>query len=70
MAGAMALAHVVKYAGRRLRGVMGYDRQLRTLLEMQTLGEEGLRYLHRFGRVASGWLHMSAVPAVRVADIR
>ena len=69
MAEAIALAHVVKYADRRLsavRGVMGSGSA--ALLEVQTLGEQGLRYRHRLGRGVSGWMHLKAIPAPQLAD--
>ena len=39
-----------------------------TILEVQTLGEQGLKYRHRFGRLPSGWIHVSAIPAPRLSD--
>lgn len=69
MAEAISLAHVVKYADNRLagiRGVMGDGSA--ALLEVQTLGERGLKYRHRLGRSVSNWMHLKAVPAPRLAD--
>lgn len=69
MAEALALAHVVKYADDRLsdiRGVM--EGASATLLEVQTLGERGLKYRHRFGRGISKWMFLEAVPPPRLAD--
>ena len=66
---AIGLAHVVKYAANRLTcipGAMGKDSA--NLLEVQTLGEQGLRYRHRLGRGISDWMHLKAFPAPRVAD--
>ena len=68
MAEGLAVADVVKYAddrwvGRRGKMVGGSS----TLLEVRTLGEAGLRYRHRFGRRISNWMHLSAVPAPRLA---
>ena len=66
---ALAIAHVVKYADGRLRGVpgvMGADSA--TLLEVQTLGARGLRYRHRLGRGVSNWMHLEPVAAPRLAD--
>ncbi|MGR4866729.1 PfkB family carbohydrate kinase [Caulobacter sp. LARHSG274] len=66
---ALALAHVVKYADQRLAEVGGVMAETScTVVEVQTLGAEGLRYRHRFGRHVSGWLSLDAVPAARVAD--
>ena len=69
MAEAIAVAHIVKYADSRLAricGVMADDSA--TLLEVQTLGEQGLEYRHRLGRGTSNWMHLKAVPAPRHAD--
>ena len=69
MAEALALAHIVKYADSRLAGIGGVMAEdSATLLEVQTLGEHGLRYRHRLGRRATGWISLKAVPAVRIAD--
>ena len=69
MAEALALAHVVKYAGSRLAGIGGVMAEdSATLLEVQTLGEHGLRYRHRLGRRATAWVSLKAVPAPRIAD--
>ena len=69
MAEAVALAHVVKYADRRLsgvRGVMGSGSA--ALLEVQTLGDQGLRYRHRLRHGVSNWMHLKAILAPRLAD--
>ncbi|MDE0101792.1 MAG: hypothetical protein OXN89_05380, partial [Bryobacterales bacterium] len=66
---AVALAHVVKYADRRLDGVEGVMASDSTvLLEVQTLGDQGLRYRHRLRRDVSRWIHLEAVPAPRLTD--
>ena len=69
MAEAIALAHVVKYADRRLAdvpGVMGSDSAV--LLEVQTLGAQGLRYRYRLRRDVSQWTQLEAIPTPRLAD--
>ena len=69
MAEAVALAHVVKYADHRLAGVHGaMGKDSAVLLEVQTLGDRGLRYRHRLRRGISRWMHLKAVPAPRLAD--
>ncbi|WP_342110488.1 PfkB family carbohydrate kinase [Methylobacterium sp. SI9] len=69
MAEAIALAHVVKYADERLTGIEGVMADSSaTLLEVQTLGEQGLKYRHRLNRGVSDWEQMSAIPAPRLAD--
>lgn len=69
MAEAVALAHVVKYADERLAGVAGVMAEgSATLLEVQTLGEHGLKYRHRLGGELSNWVHLGVVRAPRLAD--
>lgn len=69
MAEAVALAHVVKYADHRLAGVHGaMGKDSAVLLEVQTLGDRGLRYRHRPRRGGSRWMHLKAVPAPRLTD--
>jgi fructokinase len=66
---AIRLAHIIKYAHQRLASVDGImQKGSTTLLEVQTLGDEGLRYRHRLGRGVSDWLHLNAVTAPRLAD--
>lgn len=69
LAEAVRIAHIVKYAEQRLAGVMGaMDRDSATLVEVQTLGDQGLRYRHRFGRKPSEWTKLSAFQAPSFAD--
>ena len=69
MAEATALAHVVKYADHRLAGIRGVMASgAAVLLEVQTLGDQGLRYRHRLGGRVSRWMHLKAIRAPRVAD--
>ena len=69
MAEAIALAHIVKYADERLNGLDGVMAEdAATLLEVQTLGEQGLRYRHRLDGLLSDWVKLSAIPAPRLAD--
>lgn len=66
---ALTIAHIVKYADERLataEGVMGAGSA--TLLEVQTLGADGLRYRHRLDRTPSEWAHLDSVAAPRLAD--
>lgn len=60
---ALQLAHIVKYADQRLSeagGAMAGDSA--TILEIQTMGVEGLRYRHRLSNL-SDWTHLPAVNA-------
>lgn len=69
MAEALQIAHVVKYSDERLaglEGVMGANSA--ALVEVQTLGDKGLRYRHRFGRTPSEWVHLDAIAAPRLTD--
>ena len=69
LAEAIALAHVVKYADHRLAGIHGVMAEgSAVLLEVQTLGDQGLRYRHRLRRDVSRWMHLQAIPAPRLAD--
>ena len=69
MTEALALAHVVKYADHRLAGIGGVMASgSAALLEVQTLGDQGLRYRHRLRRDVSRWMHLESVPAPRLAD--
>lgn len=66
---AIRFAHIIKYADQRLASVDGImQKGSATLLEVQTLGDQGLRYRHRLGRGVSDWLHLNAVMAPRLAD--
>lgn len=65
---ALQLAHIVKYADQRLReagGAMASDSA--TILEIQTMGVEGLRYRHRIA-TQSDWTHLPAVSAPQLLD--
>jgi sugar/nucleoside kinase (ribokinase family) len=69
MAEAVGLAHIVKYADQRLADLAGVmDSETAALLEVQTLGEHGLKYRHRFDDEPSDWIHMDAVRAPRLTD--
>lgn len=66
---ALQLAHIVKYADQRLSqagGAMAGDSA--TLLEVQTMGVEGLRYRHRLVEQPSDWVHLPAVGAPQFLD--
>ena len=66
---AIEVAHVVKYSASRLSGLSGLmKRGSAAVLEVQTLGERGLRYRHRLCRSVSDWMHLEAVPSRRSAD--
>lgn len=69
MAEAIALAHVVKYADDRLNSIPDIMADgSAVLIEVQTLGERGLKYRHRLGRGLTDWMHLKAISAPRLAD--
>ncbi len=69
MAEAIGLAHIVKYSDQRMSPANGFmDHSSSTLVEIQTLGERGLRYRHRFGHKPTEWMHLGAITAPRLAD--
>jgi sugar/nucleoside kinase (ribokinase family) len=65
---ALQLAHIVKYADQRFSeadGAMASDSA--TIVEIQTMGIEGLRYRHRLGK-PSDWTHLPAIRAPQFLD--
>ena len=69
MAEAISLAHIVKYADNRFSGVCGaMEDGSATLVEVQTLGEHGLKYRHRLGRGVSHWMHLNAISTPLLVD--
>jgi sugar/nucleoside kinase (ribokinase family) len=69
LSAALKLAHVVKYADQRF-GSFGklIENSPSLRLEVQTLGEKGLRYRHRLASQFSAWHHSDAVKAPVLAD--
>ena len=66
---ALGIAHVVKYAeSRRGRSSGVVSEESGAWVEIQTMGERGLMYRHRFGEQWSEWCHLPAVHAPRLAD--
>lgn len=66
---AIQLAHIVKYSDQRLAMAGGtMQAESATLLEVQTLGTDGLRYRHRLGAGISEWAHLSAINAPNLVD--
>ncbi len=66
---ALQLAHVVKYSDQRLSDAGGAMKAGNaTLLEVQTLGDKGLRYRHAFGRKPSDWITLPSISAPRLSD--
>lgn len=66
---AVALAHVVKYAETRLAEVEDlWSPSAATMIEIQTLGNRGLRYRHKLGGKRSGWQRLPSIDAPRLVD--
>jgi fructokinase len=70
---AWGLAHVVKYSHERLRDIADLElnpsEREGILLEIETLGEEGLRYRSRLPRSRSkGWATLAAFPVPELKD--
>ncbi|PSH61081.1 PfkB family carbohydrate kinase [Phyllobacterium sophorae] len=66
---ALGLAHVVKYSDQRLAAAgAAMTAHSATLVEIQTLGSDGLRYRHRLDGVVSDWMQVPAFPAPRLVD--
>ena len=66
---ALQLAHIVKYADQRLSEAGGaMESGNATLLEVQTLGAQGLRYRHRLNERPSEWEQLPAVRAPQFLD--
>lgn len=70
---AWSLAHIVKYSNERLRDIADLnlpstneDSQL--LLEIETLGEDGLRFRSRLRGAAKGWKKLSGIPVTSFRD--
>lgn len=65
---AMALSHVLKYSHVRLSGIVERLSEGVPLLEIETLGAEGLRYRFRGGSASHGWRLMDAYDVGEVRD--
>lgn len=70
---AWTLSHVVKYAHERLRDIadveFAHGERDRVLLEIETLGQAGIRYQSRLPKARSrGWVQLPAFPAKALKD--
>lgn len=65
---AVALAHVLKYSRDRLTGLAATKGRSAPLLEVETLGAEGLRYRRRRGSAAGSWRQLRAFNVTGVRD--
>ena len=66
---AIRIAHVVKYSAQRVSNLRGiFKNNSSNLVEIQTLGNKGLRYRHRFKTKVSNWMHLKALCVPRLVD--
>lgn len=65
---AMELAHVVKYSHERVRELAELRPSLNPLLEIETLGEDGLRYRRRIRKRTERWSILESLAAGVVRD--
>lgn len=64
----LQLSHVVKYSQDRVKSFLDILQSATPLLQIETLGEDGLRYQSRLPRAAThGW---KKIDAVEVADVK
>ncbi len=66
---AVKLSHIIKYSHDRLsniEGAMASDSA--TILEIQTMGDEGLQYRHKLSGKASKWVRLSSVHTDNIVD--
>jgi fructokinase len=66
---AMRIAHIVKYADQRFSEMPeAMSDKSSVLLEIQTLGSEGLQFRHKLGRGVSNWRHIAPFTAPALID--
>jgi sugar/nucleoside kinase (ribokinase family) len=65
---AIEVAHVIKYSHQRVREMAELPSRPNPLLEIETLGDEGLRYKARSGNRMSRWKTLLSLPAPSIKD--
>jgi sugar/nucleoside kinase (ribokinase family) len=65
---AIEAAHVLKYSHQRVREMAELPSRPNPLLEIETLGDEGLRYKARKGNRMSGWKSLTSLSAPLIKD--
>ena len=65
---AIEVAHVIKYSHQRVREMAELPSRPNPLLEIETLGDEGLRYKARSGNRMSGWRSLPSLSAPSIKD--
>lgn len=63
---ALQLSHIIKYSNQRFHSFLGNTEN--AILEIQTLGNKGLRWRHKLGRKRSRWIHENAFEVPEFAD--
>jgi sugar/nucleoside kinase (ribokinase family) len=65
----LQIAHILKYAEERFEAIDGaMNKGSAVLLEIKTLGKEGLQFRHKLNGQKSGWTHFSALKAPVMKD--
>ena len=64
---ALAVSHIVKYSSERLGHLQNVSEIIGPLLQIETLGGEGLRYKLKSGSEYSKWLYL---PAFQIEDLK
>ena len=69
---AWELSHIVKYSHERLREIaelgLGQTQSSGVLIEIETIGAEGLRYRSRLPQAESGWVSVEPYPISDIKD--
>jgi fructokinase len=65
---AIEVAHIIKYSHQRVREMAEIPSRPSPLLEIETLGDEGLRYNARSGNRMSRWKTLTSLPAPSIKD--
>ena len=69
---AWELSHIVKYSHEQLREMaelrLGQTQSCGVLIEIETMGAEGLRYRSRLPQAASGWVSVGSYPISGIKD--
>jgi fructokinase len=64
----LRVAHVLKYSRERLSGLDALVGRGSVVMEIETLGAEGLQFRMRKGRRLGAWSHLAALPALSIRD--
>lgn len=65
----LSVSHIVKYSADRISGLPASTSNFRPILEIQTLGEDGLRYRLKQANTRIGsWMNKRAIPTAQFKD--